>query len=77
MLPGLIAADFIGVSANCAESYTALHAFDVFVDPGEARTATLTIASVPEPAGWVLLVAGFGLTGAALRRSSRAPPAAP
>lgn len=26
-----------------------------------------TVASVPEPANWALLIAGFGLTGAALR----------
>lgn len=28
-------------------------------------------AGVPEPAAWALLIAGFGLTGAALRRSRR------
>ncbi len=27
-----------------------------------------SIADVPEPAGWVMLVAGFGLVGSALRR---------
>jgi|GEM_PF-1969073 len=30
-------------------------------------------AAVPEPATWVLLIAGFGLTGAAMRRQSRLP----
>ena len=30
--------------------------------------ATAAAAAVPEPASWALLVAGFGLTGAALRR---------
>jgi hypothetical protein len=40
------------------------------VDPrGEAAPA-------PEPAGWVLMIAGFGLTGAALRASRRSSPAA-
>jgi hypothetical protein len=29
---------------------------------------TLTITAVPEPANWALLITGFGLTGAALRR---------
>jgi len=28
----------------------------------------ITISNVPEPASWALLIAGFGLTGAALRR---------
>jgi len=31
------------------------------------------IAGVPEPASWALLLTGFGLTGAAMRRRSRAP----
>ena len=29
------------------------------------------IASIPEPASWVLMIAGFGLTGAAMRRRRR------
>ena len=29
---------------------------------------TQTTASVPEPASWALLIVGFGLTGAVLRR---------
>lgn len=32
------------------------------------RFTPLAAGSVPEPANWVLLIAGFGLTGAALRR---------
>jgi hypothetical protein len=35
------------------------------VDPNWTITAT---ADVPEPASWALLVAGFGLTGAVMRR---------
>lgn len=38
---------------------------------GEGGSYTLTIASgnvVPEPESWALLIAGFGLTGAAMRR---------
>ncbi len=32
----------------------------------------LTAAAVPEPATWVMLLVGFGLTGATLRRTARA-----
>ena len=31
-------------------------------------TLTITTGAVPEPAAWALLIAGFGLTGAAMRR---------
>ena len=32
----------------------------------------LAISYVPEPASWAMLIAGFGVIGAALRRKSRA-----
>ena len=34
------------------------------------RFTPLAAGSVPEPGSWMLLIAGFGLTGAALRRRS-------
>lgn len=34
---------------------------------------TATITAVPEPAAWAMMIAGFGLTGAALRRRRLAP----
>ncbi len=34
------------------------------------------IAAIPEPASWAMLIAGFGLTGAALRRRRTVPSAA-
>ena len=38
------------------------------------RPVTLTIAdTVPEPATWALLIIGFGLTGAAMRRQTQLP----
>lgn len=36
----------------------------------------VTISQVPEPANWALLIAGFGLTGAAMRRRRHAAIAA-
>ena len=33
-----------------------------------ARSGVQTIGAVPEPATWLMLIAGFGLTGAVLRR---------
>jgi hypothetical protein len=32
------------------------------------RSSSITGAAVPEPASWAMLIAGFGLTGAAMRR---------
>ena len=42
------------------------------VEPGQSRAPvrwTLTVTSVPEPSTWATMVAGFGLAGAATRRS--------
>lgn len=33
-----------------------------------ANTVTLTSSAVPEPAGWLMMIAGLGLTAAALRQ---------
>lgn len=35
------------------------------------NNATLTVAGVPEPATWAMMIAGSGLAGAALRRSKK------
>jgi hypothetical protein len=40
--------------------------------PGIPGNGTLTIAAVPEPASWAMLIAGFGLTGAVMRRRKAA-----
>jgi len=47
-----------GVTANAGDYLVDNH----FIDPLAAP------AGVPEPAGWALMIAGFGLAGAALRR---------
>lgn len=36
-----------------------------------ARDARFSAAAVPEPASWAMMIAGFGLAGAALRRGRR------
>lgn len=39
---------------------------------GSGGRGTLSIGGVPEPTTWALLIVGFGLTGAAMRRRSAA-----
>lgn len=48
-----------GYSSNYTADYEAYGYFDV---------SRITITSVPEPASWALMIAGFGLAGLALRR---------
>jgi hypothetical protein len=40
-------------------------------DEGWGVSDVLLTGSVPEPASWALMIAGFGLTGAAMRRRNR------
>lgn len=40
--------------------------------PGNRRQASM-IAAVPEPAGWLLMLVGFGLLGAMNRRANTHP----
>ncbi|MBU6164598.1 MAG: PEP-CTERM sorting domain-containing protein [Alphaproteobacteria bacterium] len=42
--------------------------FYVYTTEGDFGRGALSVSMVPEPASWALLIAGFGLTGAALRR---------
>ncbi|WP_448582693.1 PEPxxWA-CTERM sorting domain-containing protein [Thermaurantiacus sp.] len=42
-------------------------------DPFGTPAARLTIAPIPEPASWAMLIAGFGLVGSALRRRAPVP----
>jgi hypothetical protein len=41
-----------------------------------SRHYTLSVTSVPEPASWVMMVAGFGLGGCAIRRARKSVPTA-
>ena len=78
-LPGLPYLDGPGVVFNSAtyeynlfsDTPTQYELYRAVAGSGYVASSigTFTIAAaVPEPAGWTLLVAGFGLTGAALRR---------
>lgn len=69
---------FNGVTdVDCAVYYN-LAGAQFFIEASGPGDVTLTIydsafaGAVPEPAGWALLIAGFGLTGAALRRRRHA-----
>jgi hypothetical protein len=42
----------------------------LFLEPGSQ--VVVTFGAVPEPASWALMIVGFGLTGATLRRRQRA-----
>lgn len=41
-----------------------------YTAPGTSYGYSVTFAAVPEPAAWSLLIAGFGLVGATMRRRS-------
>lgn len=66
--------NFIGTSDCCAQEVTS----GIYVAPntvnGFALKVTIATATtaVPEPATWTMLIAGFGMIGAASRRRTRA-----
>jgi hypothetical protein len=49
-------------------NYTGPECFNCGRNPGFEGLVNVGTAPVPEPASWALLIAGFGLTGAAMRR---------
>lgn len=63
-----------GISGYYAEGIFALDINKTYIDgPGLMKVCgagemCATVANVPEPANWALLIAGFGLTGAVMRR---------
>lgn len=68
---------FDGVyDVDCAAIFN-LQGANFFVQASGLEDVTLTISdthiagAIPEPAGWAMLVAGFGLVGAMLRRGRR------
>jgi hypothetical protein len=70
---------FLDVLALQGGFTDASHSFDISFAPGTPDAVvntvsadTTRITSVPEPASWSLIVIGFGVTGAAIRRTRRA-----
>jgi hypothetical protein len=71
---------FTGTNANGASVITGYSFFSFMAKPGTGlvgetgdptfigQHSTFTLSAVPEPANWAMLIAGFGLTGAVLRR---------
>ncbi len=57
----------LSITGDCAAGCPA--GFGVRLD-----TAPPNVGGVPEPAAWAMLIAGFGLVGAAMRRRSAAAP---
>jgi hypothetical protein len=73
--------DFNGLGARSTLSRTAIDAFFTLTTKNNPRndenTAVFTLgrvqvpAAIPEPATWALMLGGFGLAGAAMRRRGR------
>lgn len=76
---GILLASLTGAlgDANAFVPYTiafsgAAHSFTLAGEVGSLGIDDLVFAGVPEPASWSLIIAGFAMTGTALRRRSRA-----
>lgn len=71
-------ASFLGRDRNQAFAFINYHVFGGFDEvrlvqgfAGMFESDNNTVGLIPEPAAWLLLVAGFGLVGARLRRAPR------
>lgn len=75
---GVIDADdpFVGVRFSAAQvgggATTDLFGFDDLTVADAGQLAGDPVTGVPEPASWAMLIGGFGMVGAALRRRRRA-----
>ena len=67
--PNLFGDIYFNVADYYSADYTTI---DSFSTAGQFTGGTISFQAVPEPATWALMIAGFGLAGAALRRRRRA-----
>ena len=61
---GVVQGGTLQIAVNPGDAW----GFYVYTTDGDFGRGALTISAVPEPASWALLIAGFGLSGAVLRR---------
>ncbi len=61
---------YLLTSANCGCFQSSIEFYELDPEFGNriSRSGMATLGAVPEPASWALMVTGFGLTGAMLRR---------
>ncbi|WP_293459221.1 PEPxxWA-CTERM sorting domain-containing protein [Phenylobacterium sp.] len=69
--PGVSSLDGLHIQFSGTPDYVAID--NIVVEAGQV----FDVGGVPEPSTWILAIAGFGLTGAALRRRRTAAPFAP
>ena len=64
---------YILTSANCGCFQSSVEFYELDPEFGNriSRSGLVALGAVPEPANWALLIAGFGLTGAMMRRRAR------
>lgn len=60
--------DFEGIEAGDGRSFYVAGPGPFIEFCGEENDCAVVLSVVPEPASWAMLIAGFGLTGAAMRR---------
>ncbi len=65
----------VGLDAGCAPGQSLLPTLVYSFRLSAAEAQALGFGAVPEPAGWAMMVAGFGIAGAAFRRRRVAIPA--
>lgn len=78
--PGTLATDIGPGQSSSLFTFSAPPASTYTIDLIDANGDVMTVSGpalppgVPEPTGWALMIAGFGLAGAALRRRRRLTP---